>query len=47
MDIAVAANKNFIKYLYVMLKSLLENNSSNPGNVVYLLSADFGANKSI
>ena len=41
MNIAVAANEAFVKYLYVMLMSLLENNAgqSEPCRI-YLLSAD-------
>ncbi len=41
MNIAVAANRTFEKYLYVMLTSLLEN-SKDQEICVYLLSADFG-----
>ena len=39
MNIAVAANQKFLKYLYVMLTSLLENNKT-ADVTVYLLSAD-------
>lgn len=41
MNIAVAANEAFFKYLYVMLTSLLENNKSHPIRL-FLLSADIG-----
>lgn len=41
MNIAVAANEAFFKYLYVMLISLLENNKSHPVRL-FLLSADIG-----
>lgn len=42
MNIAVAANEAFGKYLYVMLTSLLENNSASDKVCdIYLLSADF------
>lgn len=41
MNIAVAANRAFIKYLYVMLTSLLENNTGQKEPCsIYLLSAD-------
>lgn len=40
MNIAIASNQNFSKYLYVMLTSLLENNSHTICDI-YLLSADF------
>lgn len=41
MNIAVAANADFLKYLYVMLTSLLEHNGEeNKTCSIYLLSAD-------
>lgn len=39
MNIAVAVNQRFLKYLYIMLISLLENNSSE-SMTIYILSAD-------
>lgn len=42
MNIAVASNRAFLKYLYVMLTSLLEQDSRGDKDIyIYLLSADF------
>lgn len=43
MNIAVAANKTFAKYLYVMMTSLLKNNTEKM--TIYLLSADMQENQ--